>query len=86
MARNVAVGRGELDLVAVHRRARVAVEVKTATSTSRVPDPVVNLDDRKLAQVWRLARSLDPPADRVDLVSVVVGGSGVDVRWLPGVG
>jgi len=73
-------------LIVHHDGVRVAVEVKTATATSRVPDPVVNFDDDKLVQVWSLARRLDPPADRVDLVTVVLGKHGVDVRWVPGVG
>ena len=80
LAKNVRIGRGEVDLVAADGAGRFVVEVKTGMET---PDehPRWNFTDRKAQQVVRMARSLG--IRRVDLVTVVVGEEGVAVEWHP---
>ncbi|MDH3730011.1 MAG: YraN family protein [Acidimicrobiia bacterium] len=77
--RNHAVGRGEIDILALADKRRVAVEVKTRRAGS--VDPVESFTPAKSQQVRRLAGQLG--IGRVDLVAVTVGGDFVDVRWLP---
>lgn len=79
--RNVAIGRGEVDIVAQIGTTRTAVEVKTAVG----PDarPADAFDEAKARQVRSLARCLDPPARRVDLVTVVLDHAGATIRWSP---
>lgn len=76
--RNVAVGRGEIDLVADEGEGLFVVEVKTGTETGD-HHPRWNFTDRKADQVARLARSIG--IRRVDLVTVVVGADGLDLEW-----
>ena len=76
--RNVAVGRGEIDLVARDEQGRFAVEVKSGASTAN-DHPRWNFTDAKAARVSRMARSIGTA--RVDLVTVVVGPDGVDIEW-----
>jgi putative endonuclease len=82
VARNVRVGRGELDIVVAFGQQRVAVEVKTA-QTGGLDDPAYAFTEHKAAQVRRLARRLG--ITRVDLVAITMGSSGVDIRWMPDV-
>ena len=80
VARNVRVGRGEIDLVAAFGERRVAVEVKTI-QTGGLDDPAYAFTQQKAEQVRRLANRLGIP--RVDLVAVSLGPAGVDIRWVP---
>lgn len=79
MARNVVVGGGEIDIIASIGHRRVAVEVRSRWGS----DPLDAFGEAKHTQVWSLARQLEPPCDRVDLVAVRFGPAGVDVRWVP---
>lgn len=79
LARNVRVGRGEIDLVVGDRGSRVAVEVRSITGSQ----PLLEVfDEAKAAQVWRLAGEIRPPCRRVDLVAVRFGPRFVDLHWL----
>jgi Holliday junction resolvase-like predicted endonuclease len=83
LGRNVVVGRGEVDLhVRLDGQTVVAVEVKTVVRGPASADPREHFDDAKARQVWRLARELEPPARRVDLVAVTLDSFGAEVRWL----
>ena len=75
LGRNVRVGRGEVDLHVRIDGVVVAVEVKTLIAGDHDIDPGVHFDARKSQQVWSLADSLEPPARRVDLVTVVLSGA-----------
>jgi putative endonuclease len=77
--RNVVVPNGELDLIVLDGRQRVAVEVRSRWGE----DPLVAFDESKLERVRRSARVLRPRCTRIDLVTVSFGPEGVDVRWLP---
>ncbi len=79
VARNVQVGRGEIDLIAVIDGIRVAVEVKTR----RTGDAAAALDRRKLQAIRSSIRRLHPPVHRLDLVTVELSPDGVDVGWRP---
>ncbi len=74
---------GEIDLVVFMGGELIAVEVKTRVGT-RV-DPIANFTPAKAARVRRAAVMLDPPAYRVDLVTVALGRTGAGVRWVPNV-
>ncbi len=78
VARNVVTSAGEIDLIAIVDGEGVAVEVRTARRTDTTPDLI---SCRKERQVRRVAAQLDPPVFRVDLVKVLVGASGIRVRW-----
>lgn len=80
MARNVRVGRGEIDLVVAFGEREVAVEVKTI-QTGGLDDPAYAFTHLKAEQVRRLANRLGIP--RVDLVTVSLSPAGVDIRWIP---
>lgn len=82
VARNVEVAGGEIDLVARHGRTMVAVEVRSRW----MDDPIDAFDHDKHRQVAALARMLDPPCGRIDLVAVRFHLGGVDIRWVPAVG
>ncbi|HKZ30307.1 MAG TPA: YraN family protein [Acidimicrobiia bacterium] len=82
VARNVRVGRGEIDLVVAFGELRVAIEVKTV-QTGGLDDPSFAFTRPKAAQVRRLANRLGIP--RVDLVAISIGPSGVAIRWVPDV-
>jgi putative endonuclease len=83
IARNVRVGRGEIDLVVELGGRRVAVEVKTI-QTGGLDDAAFAFTPIKAAQVRRLAGRLG--IHRVDLIAVSLGSSGVAIRWIPEVG
>jgi len=83
IARNVRVRRGEIDLIAVHRRRRVVVEVKTVVAAGSDPvRPEDAFTAAKARTVRRLANQLDPRALRVDLVAITLIESGARIRWL----
>lgn len=79
IGRNVAVGRSEVDLIALDGRERVVLEVRSTTGPG---DPIDAVDDRKRRHVGALARASG--ADRVDFVGVGFGTEAVYVHWLPG--
>jgi len=80
LARNVRVGRGEIDLVVALGGRRVAVEVKSAIE-SEIGHPADAFTGHKARQVRALADEMGIP--RVDLVTVTVRSRGVDVVWTP---
>ena len=86
VGRNLRVGRDEIDLLVSIDGERVVVEVKAAIDADSPARPEENFDDAKAGRIRRAAARLDPPAWRIDLVTVVFGADGVAVRWLPGVG
>lgn len=81
IGRNVAVGGGEVDILAVDGRRRVLVEVRTITGDY---DPLEAFDSVKSQRVSSLAR--EAGADRVDLVAMRLGPEAAEVRWIRGVG
>lgn len=84
LARNLRVGRGEIDLVARLGAELVAVEVKTMVEGGSTLDaPSEWFTPRKAAQVRHLASRLRPPIRRVDLIAVVLRSGGADIRWIP---
>ena len=83
IARNVAVGRGEIDLHVAFGPTVVAVEVKTLQIAEPVgANALRSYTIEKADQVHRLARHLRPRPDRVDVVAVVIHRKGVDLRWV----
>lgn len=86
LARNVKVGRGEVDLVASIGGERTVVEVRSTAATSgkshRLPTthPLDAFDHAKAAQVRRLAGALGCP--RVDLIAIRFHPGGVDLHWV----
>lgn len=83
MARNLRVGRNEIDLLVEIGAERVAIEVKTTTSWGGAADPARNFDDAQERRLRSAARALCPPVFRVDLICVSVERGGVGIRWLP---
>lgn len=79
--RNIRVGRGEIDLIAVDGSERIAVEVKTRLRSGL--DPMENFTAAKRAQVRALALSLRPRVYRVDFVGVAISDRDVVIRWVP---
>jgi putative endonuclease len=81
LARNLEIGRGEIDLLVSDGRERVVVEVKTVTAAAgRAGSDVV--DEAKDGRLRTLARQLDPPVHRIDIVEVLLDESGARARWL----
>jgi putative endonuclease len=78
IASNVRVGRGELDLLAMDKGARVAVEVRTITG---VGQPIDAADPAKRQTVRRLAR--EAGASRVDFIGVRIDSDAVVFHWVP---
>ncbi|MFQ5523483.1 MAG: YraN family protein [Acidimicrobiia bacterium] len=78
---NLAVGRGEIDLLARDGRRRVAVEVRTRTGGG---DPIDAADHEKRRQVRRLAARIG--AGRVDFIGVRLAPDHFEVHWVPGEG
>lgn len=78
--RNVAVGRGEVDLIGSLGNTRVLVEVR-----SRLADaaPIEAFDHAKAEQLRRLSGEIG--IGRVDLVAVGFGERFVVVHWIPSV-
>lgn len=86
VARNVEVDRvdsirGEIDLIATDRDARVVVEVRTITAEG---DPIDAVGTGKRRRVRALGGVVG--AARVDFVGVRVGPEDVLVHWVPGCG
>jgi putative endonuclease len=79
VATNVRIGRGEIDILALDRRDRVAVEVRTITGDG---EPIDAADPAKRETVRRLARLAG--ANRVDFVGVRVAPDAVTFHWVPG--
>lgn len=79
VARNVVVGRGEIDILALDHGRRLVVEVRTITGPG---DPLEAFGVAKAAQVGRLARIVG--ADRVDLMAIHLGEAAAEVRWVKG--
>jgi len=77
--RNVAIGGGELDLIAIDGRRRVVIEVRTMTGDG---DPIDAVSDRKRRRVRGLAGAAG--GARVDLVGVGLRSWGAEIHWLPG--
>lgn len=80
IARNMAVGDGEIDVLARVRGVLTAVEVRSL-GRGRLADPVTAFDRAKAEQVRRLAGQLG--VARVDLVAVSLTRSGASLRWVP---
>ena len=81
IGRNVEVGRGELDLLALDRGQRVVVEVRAITSDR---DPIDAIGPGKRRRVTRLAATAG--ASRVDFLGVRIGPDDVVIHWVPGCG
>lgn len=77
VARNVVVGRGEVDLIGRSRTGRVVVEVRTVRGGLRLDE---RFPHAKRRQVGALASTLG--VHRVDFVAVALSSDGVDVHWL----
>lgn len=80
-ARNVRCRGDEVDLIVIVDGIPVIVEVKTGTADTGI-DPAQSFDDRKARALRRAGRRLDPPIDRIDLVTVRLDREGADVRWI----
>lgn len=76
--RNVAVGRGEIDLICSRDRIRFLVEVRSRVSERA---PIEAFDHSKRDQLRRLSREIG--IGRVDLVAVGFGPRFVTVHWIP---
>lgn len=85
LARNVVVGRGEIDILAEIGGERVVVEVRSrwAVSSESPPDPLDVFGVAKARQVRKLATSSSVRAHRVDLITVLFHRDGVDLFWAP---
>lgn len=82
LARNVSVGKGELDLIAHIEGRRTAVEVRSVRLTEGSPVvPIDAFDPAKALQVRKLAAAAH--CHRVDLISVCFHPRGIDLHWVP---
>ncbi len=81
LARNLIVGRGEIDILAVIGGMRSVVEVRSVRQGQEPVDPLGSFDERKSRQVRYLAGRLG--VGRVDLIAVSFSPGGVDLHWLP---
>ena len=81
VGRNVEVGRGELDLLALDQGRRVVVEVRAVTADR---DPVDAIGPEKRRRVSRLAGAVG--ASRIDFLGVRIRPDDVVVHWVPGCG
>lgn len=84
LARNLIVGRGEIDVLALIGGTRSVVEVRSVRQGRGWIDPIGAFDVAKSKQVRALAVQVG--ATRVDLVTVSFSPAGVDVHWLPWAG
>lgn len=82
LARNVRVGRGEIDLVAMLNGERTVVEVRSVANPGGPMDlhPLAAFDDAKAAQVRSLAARIG--CRRADLIAVRFDSHGVDLHWV----
>jgi putative endonuclease len=76
--RNVAIGRGEIDLVCSKGRTRFLVEVRSRVSEHA---PIEAFDYSKRDQLRRLSREIG--IGRVDLVAIGFGARFVTIHWIP---
>ena len=87
LARNVRVGRGEIDIVARVGEETAVVEVRSRWAVGREesPDPLDAFDAAKAQQVRKLAAMLPRSmrTSRVDLIAVRFGDEGVELLWTP---
>jgi putative endonuclease len=80
LARNVRVGRLEIDLVARRGPLVVFCEVRTRTSAAFL-DPIDTIDRakqlriRRAAEIWLLRQRLEPAEVRFDAASVLIDGA-----------
>lgn len=81
VARNVRVDGGEIDLLMLDGRERVAVEVRTITGDT---DPIDAIVWAKRRRVGRLAARAG--ASRADYLGVGLLPESIVVHWLPGCG
>jgi len=84
LARNLNVGRGEIDVLALIGGIRSVVEVRSVRQGREWIDPISAFDASKSRQVRGLAARVG--ASRVDLVTVSFSHGGVDLHWLPWAG
>lgn len=81
VARNVGVGRGEVDILALDGREKVVVEVRAITGDT---DPIDAVGATKRRRVQRLAGRMG--ADRADFLGIRFAERDVVVHWVPGCG
>jgi Holliday junction resolvase-like predicted endonuclease len=81
VGRNLIVGRGEIDVLALIDGIRSVVEIRSVRQGRELIDPISLFDVAKARQVRGLAVGVG--ARRVDLVTVSFSPAGVDVHWLP---
>ena len=79
IGRNLRAGRGEIDLLARWGRTVAAIEVKTRLEA----DPLPAFTPAKEQRVRQAMAVVRPVSHRLDLITVRVTSSGVDIRWLP---
>ena len=84
IARNLIVGRGEIDVLALIDGIRSVVEIRSVRQGREWIDPISAFDVGKYRQVRSLAAQVG--AGRVDLVTVSFSPSGIDLHWLPWAG
>jgi Holliday junction resolvase-like predicted endonuclease len=77
--RNRRLGFDEIDLLVEHEGRLVAVEVKTRVDA----DPIEQFTGEQADRLRRAATAAG--ASRCDLVTVLVGSGGIEVRWILGV-
>lgn len=80
--RNVFVDRDEIDVIYEGTEGLVAVEVKT---TQRGADPFDAITDTKLHRIRRAVAGYGHPIASIDVIGVMLGREGVEVRWLRGI-
>lgn len=78
LARNLAAGRGEVDILAADTDGPFVVEVKSGMA-SRNHHPRWSFTKNKADRVLRAARLIG--ASRVDLVTVVFDADGATIEW-----
>lgn len=81
LGRNLKVGKGEIDILAVIGGTRSVVEVRSVRQGREPIDPLTAFGEGKSRQVRYLAGRVG--ASRVDLVTVSFSEGGVDLHWLP---
>jgi len=79
LASNVRVEGGEIDLVALDRGQKVAIEVRAITGQG---DPIDAVDPVKRRKVRRLAHQTG--ASRVDFIGIAIETGAAVVHWVPG--
>jgi Holliday junction resolvase-like predicted endonuclease len=81
LASNVAIGGGEIDLIARVGRERSAIEVRSIRQLTADVFAIDAFDSAKAAQVRRLATMAR--CSRVDVIIVRFYENGVDLHWVP---